>query len=506
MRRSLLALGIAASTTIALSAVSMSPAVADTNTASISGSAVTAVGNQGVQGVQVELIGDVNVVPFGVGPKIIAVQQTDALGHYSFTGLAASDESGYQICFDTGQGSANVFEGQCYNGHKWEDFINVSGPGFVDLPGDPIHLTDGQHLTGINALLTPWATVSGTITDAQTGVRLAGAQLNFLDFNNFGPPPVNVTSDGNGDYSASLLDGPQNETVCVVATGITNGAPGGYFNQCYNNVAWPDGAPRPDGTPFNAQGGFPTTINFALTPRTPSATISGLVRAGDTYALLPGVTVTAFTLSKAAGGATIGTKAASTTTSSSGTYTLSVSANTKYDVCFGPDPSTESMYAAQCYSFVPWANKPLSRKGTTGMPAKATALSATPGQAITNVNAVLSAGAISGKASQASTHQALANVLVELFGTGSTPIGATLTKADGTYRFSGLIAVAGYRICFNGASGIGGTSKTGYSAQCWKASAWSGTGAPSATATPISVALGATTTGVSAALSPAGSA
>jgi len=507
VRRRLVTFAIVTTTALGIGAFAMTPALAS-NTASISGTAVAAVGNQGIPGVTVELIGDVTVAPFGVGPKIIASQQTDGLGRYSFTGLAASDAAGYQVCFDTGTpftGGASVFEGQCYNNHKWENFALQSGPGFISVPGDPIALSDGQHRTGINAQLTPWAEVHGTVTDASTGVTLVGAQVSFIDPNNFGPAEVDATS-GPAGYEAALLDGPQSETVCVIASGITNGAPGGYLNQCYHNVAWPDGAQRPTGTPFNAQGGSPTTIDFALTPRNGSATISGVVRAGDTYALLPGVTVTAFTVSTSAGGATIGTKAVSTTTSSGGAYTLSVNPNTKYDVCFGPDPATESMYAAQCYSFVPWANKPLSKNNTTGLPAKATELSATSGQDILNVNAVLSAGAISGKVTQSQTHTALANVLVELFGTGSAPISATLTKGDGTYKFAGLIATPGYRVCFNGASGIGGTSTKGYSSQCWKAVAWAGTGAPSTTATPITVTLGTTTTGVSAALSPATSA
>jgi hypothetical protein len=310
---------------------------------------------------------------------------------------------------------------------------------------------------------------------------------------------VDVTSGASG-YQADLLDGPAQETVCVSAAGITNGAPGGYASQCYHNVPWPDGAQRPAGTPFSAQGGSPTTINFALTPRNGSATISGLVRGADTFALLPGVTVTAFTVSTAAGGATVGTKAASTTTASNGTYTLSVNPNTKYDVCFGTTVAQESQYAGQCYAFVTWANKPLSKKGTTGVPAKATQLSATPGQALTNINAVLSSGAISGKTIQAKTHTAIGNVVVELFGSGPNPITATVTKADGTYKFVGLIATAGYRVCFNGASGLGGTSKTGYSNQCWKAAAWAGSGSPSATATPITVALGATTGAINATL------
>src|SRR6185437_12577565 len=97
----------------------------------------------------------------------------------------------------------------------------------------------------------------------------------------------------------------------------------------------------------------------ALTPRNGSATISGLVRAGDTFALLPGVTVTAYTLSTTAGGATMGKPAASTATDANGMYTLSVNPGTAYDVCFGVNTPDLAMYSSQCYNIVGWANKPL---------------------------------------------------------------------------------------------------------------------------------------------------
>jgi hypothetical protein len=237
----------------------------------------------------------------------------------------------------------------------------------------------------------------------------------------------------------------------------------------------------------------------------PAATsISGVVRAGDTYAGLPGVKVSTFTTVTSKQGVTKGTFVTSTTTDSLGKYTLVINPGT-YDVCFGVVTAALAKYSSQCYAFVPWANKKLGKDGRTVVPTEATHVTATAGQAIVNINATLDAGAIAGTVTVANTTTPIANVVVVLYGTAATPLSATATKADGTYKFIGLIATAGYRICFNGGAGIAGKSlTTHYSNACYLNVAWSGTGAPAATATPITVALDTTTEGISAALTVKG--
>ena len=72
------------------------------------------------------------------------------------------------------------------------------------------------------------------------------------------------------------------------------------------------------------------------------------------------------------------------------------------------------------------------------------------------------------------------------------PLQVVSTGPDGTYTAKGMASGSQYSLCFTASSGVsGGTSdSTGYVSQC--------------STTPVTVAVGATTSGVNAALTPGG--
>jgi hypothetical protein len=95
------------------------------------------------------------------------------------------------------------------------------------------------------------------------------------------------------------------------------------------------------------------------------------------------------------------------------------------------------------------------------------------------------------------THHGLANVGVsiytlDMFGGG----GWATTAADGSYTVKGLKAGTDYQVCFSAYGVTDGSGTIGYADQCWKNQSPGGFG----TATPVTVTLGATTTGIDAAL------
>jgi hypothetical protein len=73
-----------------------------------------------------------------------------------------------------------------------------------------------------------------------------------------------------------------------------------------------------------------------------------------------------------------------------------------------------------------------------------------------------------------------------------------LTADDGSYTATGIPAGTDYQVCFSGSNGATGGSSdaTGYLDQCYLNQP------DSNTATPVAATLGATRTGINAALAP----
>ncbi|MCW2498028.1 carboxypeptidase regulatory-like domain-containing protein [Jatrophihabitans sp.] len=507
MARRLVRWGVAAVATASVIGFGIVPASADdTATASISGTVLVGSTDVPTAGVTAILVGDVDSGFFGVGPKEIASQAVGANGTYSFTGLAASDSNGYKVCFETG--SSSSYEDQCWQDVAWDGFVAPSGPGFIEVPGTAISLTAGQARTGIDAHLVPWALITGKVTDAVTGKGLGNVHVDITAGNDTGPGPE-VDTAADGTWTAEVLGGPNKNSACFNASDATGGSSAGYLNQCYNGVAWPDGAPQPTGTQFNAISGSPRSqINAALTPRV--GTISGRVAAGDTGALLPGVTVTAFAPGAVKGAALTGKAVATTKSAGDGTYSLSLPAGdgVSYVVCFSTTLANEAKYGAQCYGYQAWSKRAAAADGTVALPGTSTPVAVAVGQKVTGINGLLNPGSISGRVTSAATRKAVAGVTVVLMGpTTGQYVLLTKTDASGAYSFGGLPqASSSYYVCFN-STGLDGKSElTQYNPQCWQNVAWAGHGPRGAGSVAVPVTSGATSKGISAALTAAASA
>jgi hypothetical protein len=165
---------------------------------------------------------------------------------------------------------------------------------------------------------------------------------------------------------------------------------------------------------------------------------------------------------------------------------------TDYKVCFidtglpaKGGSSDATGYISQCWQHQPtWSTS--------------TSVAVTSEATSSGINAALEAAAgISGKVTDAGgTFHGLANVVVTV--TSSTRVTRTITKADGSYSMHLLAPGSDYTVCFSASNASGGSSgQVGYLGQCWQNQSTSGT------ATPITLASGTTTTGISAALTAA---
>jgi hypothetical protein len=166
-------------------------------------------------------------------------------------------------------------------------------------------------------------------------------------------------------------------------------------------------------------------------------------------------------------------------------------AGADYTVCFMASSATGGAsdalgYADQCYD----NQSPLETPPPVTVRSAATT---------TGINAALAAaGAVSGTVTDAGLH-ALAGVRVNVSSPSTHADEDGITGADGSWSVPGLPAGADYEVCFTAAGATGGSSDAfGYVDQCYdNQPTWN-------TATLVTVTLGATKGGISAALSGAG--
>lgn len=152
-------------------------------------------------------------------------------------------------------------------------------------------------------------------------------------------------------------------------------------------------------------------------------------------------------------------------------------------------------YLSRCYKSHAWA-------GRGSPPADADPVTVSAGVATTGIDIALASGAaIAGTvANRAGVRFAGLPVVVENRSTGQRLLGET--NGAGHYRFKNLTPAAqGYAVCFRGRAGP--PSPTGYLNECWKNRPWPGRQVPRRVS-PVSVHLGATHTGISAVIDPAG--
>jgi carboxypeptidase family protein len=147
----------------------------------------------------------VEVYIFDAGlTDLVDVVQTDAAGHYrSFPGLP------------TGSYYLRVFATEV--GYLDEGYDNVACDGRCSLPGGvtPVPVTLGQVTGGIDFLLDRGATITGRVTDANTGQPIAEAEVAVVSTSRFPYWDSAGITDENGEYRLLWVVGPATYHVHV---------------------------------------------------------------------------------------------------------------------------------------------------------------------------------------------------------------------------------------------------------------------------------------------------
>ena len=384
-------------------------------------------------------------------------------GTYNVTGLSAGQ---YTLWFD---GSIATGGSSDATGYLPESYDNQP----LSDPPTPVAVTEGAITSGVNAALAAGGAVSGTVTAAGGAHQgLANVQVQVIPGS--GGPGGFTRTGVDGSYTAKGIPAGTDFTVCFDAADVMGS--GGYFDECWQNQPT-SGTPTPVTI---ALGATTTDINGTLAA---AGGISGRVtQAGAGPQGLANVDVYVYSSSNGA--------YETATTAADGSYAVAgIPPATDYQVCFFASSVTGGSSDALGYVDQCWQNQ--STSGTS------TPVSVALGATTSDISAALvGAGAISGTVRDTGgTPQGLTNVFVSVSSPSNGAYEFATTAADGSYTVTGLEAATDYRVCFSASAATGGSSDaTGYLDQCYDNQPISGT------PTPVSVALGATTSNINAAL------
>ena len=321
----------------------------------------------------------------------------------------------------------------------------------------PLSVTSGQVTSGVNFAFIPPGGIAGTVTDAATHKPVAGIEVSVLGPN--GSVQQQTTTAADGSYE---VDGMANGSYQVEFSAANIGA--NYLTQYYNDQPTATGATDVTVT----AGALTTNVNAALQP---GGQISGTVTDAATSSGIAGGSVQVYTTSYG--------YLTSVPIGAGGRYTINGLATGHYYVyASGP---YQSYYVSQWYGG-----------------ASPTSISVTAGSLTPNINvALVQGGAITGTVTDATSQAAIAGITVTLTATlSSYPYSETwqlTTDSQGDYALYGAPA-GDYTVEFSG-SGYNGL---GYLTQYYKGAS------TSSGATLVGVLADQTSSGINAALQPAG--
>ena len=329
--------------------------------------------------------------------------------------------------------------------------------------GTPISVTVGSTTTGINFALTTGGRISGTVTDAATSAPIPSTNVEI--FNSSGVLVGTAFTDFSGGYLSSGL------TAGTYYARTNSGS--GYLNKLYNNIDCSSGCNPTTGTAITVSVGATTSgINFALNA---GGRISGTVTDAATSLPLANVTVQIY----AANGAFL----SQFNTDGSGNYTTGSGLPTG---TYFARTTNALGYMDELYNNITCVFCDV----TTGTP-----ISVTAGSTTTGINFALALGGrISGTVTDSATSAAIANVSVEIFNSSGTFISTGFTNNAGNYTTSGGLPAGNYFARTRNQSGY--IEKLYNNITCFNC--------PVTTGTPITVTVGATTTGINFALAIGG--
>jgi len=340
----------------------------------------------------------------------------------------------------------------CNGGNHAPQWYNGKASGST---ADLLTLTNGVTTSGINAKLATGAAITGTVTDG-VGHPLAGACAAAQPVNGGSSGVVSTATGSSGAYAISSLATGSYSVEFVDCSG------GNHIPQWYNGQNSQAAANAVSVTAGTTVGG----VNGQLLT---GGTIAGTVTAAGSAVANVCVGVQDLNQNDAATG----------TTDGSGRYTVTGLATGDYKVNF--TDCLGSVHASQ------WFN---------GQPdfSSATAVHVTAGSATTGINAALTTnGSITGTVIDASSHP-VADLCVSAQSTTTGAQTSTTTDPSGSYAIKGLTG-GSYLVDFRSCS----TATQGNVHQ------WYSNALDSSTATSVTVAPSATTSGINATLASGGS-
>jgi len=345
---------------------------------SISGT-VTLAGGGPLQGICVNV--GTQAAPPPAGANDLAFGFTDSQGHYQTN--TALPTGTYLVHFEDCSNVPPKYAGQYFSG--------VADPNSAT----PVTVTAGQPPTpNINAQMSLAGSISGKVTDAQTG-QGPGSTVCIIDRVHQNQTPASSTAASDGTYTITGA-GPGTHNVDFVDCGTHK-----YAEQFYN-----DKPSIQTADPVSVQSSATTpNINAALAS-TSGGPISGTVTDKATGHPLQGISVALLAN---------GSAAQTTSTAADGTYSFNVS-NGTFKVQF-TDPA--GVYITQFFN-----DKP-DQQSADSVTAPMSGVNA----------ALVKGGIISGTVTDKATGHPLPGISVALLANGSAAQ-TTSTAADGTYSFN----------------------------------------------------------------------
>ncbi len=371
----------------------------------------------------------------------VGVDVYDSSGSF-FTAAATAADGTYAV---SGLGSGSYRVGfQPFSGRYGPQFYN----GKSSLASaDPVAVSAGSTTSGIDAALAAAGQVTGRVTDAATHVGLGGVGVDVYDSS--GNFLTAAATAADGTYAVSGLGSGSYRVGFQPASG-------NYGPQFYNGKSSLASA-----DPVAVSAGSTTSgIDAALLA---GGRLTGKVTDAATNAGLGGVEVDVYDSS--------GDFLTGATTAGDGAYGVSGLGSGAYRVGFRP---VGGNYLPQFYN------------GKSSL-ASADPVPVTAGSTTYAINAALvAAGQVTGRVTDAATHAGLGGVAVNVYDQNGNSLTAVTTAADGSYTVSGL-AGGNYRLGFQPISG-------NYLPQFYSGKS------SLASADPVAVSAGSTTSGIDAAL------
>ena len=499
-------------------ATPVAPAAAAT-TGELSGSVSSAVTGGALAGAYV----DVYSLSSG---GYVGFAATDHNGNYTVTGLAPGS---YTVEF-----YADGYIEQYYNGQA------------TLAAGDPVSVTAGQNTTGVDATMQVSGAISGHVTDAGTGGPAGGVQV--VAYNSSNQVVAQTTADAGGAYTLTgLVTGSYDvefepvgsqpylaqyysgaATVSgATAVSVTDGQTSGGIDAAMSTGSGIEGTVTSGGQPaagvdVTVFGSSGSAAGYGLTDAAGAYTVTGLTPGTYTVEFLPptswgvnaapqyydGRTTAASADPVTVAGGHFATVSADLPTGGQitgavtdasthaglagevGVYAYSSSGGySGYGYTDANGNYTISSLATGTYqvSFYPYDNSHVG-SGQSGV-------SVTAGTVTSGINAALATGGtITGTLTDAIGGHAVGWVAVEAISSGGGSSGYEVSGSDGSYRIGGLSA-GSYTVEFVPYT----SANSAYTTQYYN-------GATSqSSATPVSVSLGQTTSGIDGTLSGGGS-